>query len=242
MSKIELSQNEQKKLVGKTAIDKLVENKLIVSGMKIGLGTGSTAMPAVQRLAELLADGTLSNIKAVATSFQTTLECEKLGIPVFSLSSCQINGELDLAIDGADEISPDNNLIKGGGAAHLKEKLVEYNAKKLVIIADESKEVSSLGTKFPLPVEVIPEARCSVIKALSKLNASCSIREGVKKAGPVITDSGNMVIDCLWEKPVNPVEMENNINNIIGVVENGFFTKNKPIVFIAHQDGTVTQR
>ncbi len=237
-----LSQSEQKKLVGKTAIDRLLEKGLIKDGTKIGLGTGSTAMPAVTRLAELIKDGTLKNIRAVATSFQTMLACEKLGITVYSLSSGEIGGKLDIAVDGADEIDTENNLIKGGGAAHLKEKLVEYNAKQLVIIADESKEVSSLGTKFPLPVEVVTEAWVPVMHELEKLGASCTIREGVKKCGPVITDNGNMIIDCLWQNPVNPAEMENIINGIVGVVENGFFTKNRPIVFIAHADGTVAER
>ena len=237
-----LSQSEQKKLVGKTAIDRLVEKGLIKDGTKIGLGTGSTAMPAVTRLAELIKDGTLKNIRAVATSFQTMLACEKLGITVYSLSSGEIGGKLDIAVDGADEIDTENNLIKGGGAAHLKEKLVEYNAKQLVIIADESKEVSSLGTKFPLPVEVVTEAWVPVMHELEKLGASCTIREGVKKCGPVITDNGNMIIDCLWQNPVNPAEMETKINGIVGVVENGFFSKNKPIVFIAHADGTVAER
>ena len=144
-----LSQNEQKVLVATTAIDTLFEKGLIFSGMKIGLGTGSTAMPAVKRLAELIQEGKIQNVKAVATSFQTTLACEELKIPVFSLSSSEIGGKLDLAIDGADEISADNHLIKGGGAAHLKEKLVEYNAEKLVIIADASKKVSSFLTATP---------------------------------------------------------------------------------------------
>ena len=237
-----LSQSEQKKLVGTTAIDRLVEKGLIKDGTKIGLGTGSTAMPAVTRLAELIKAGKLKNIRAVATSFQTMLACEKLGITVYSLSSAEIGGKLDIAVDGADEIDTENNLIKGGGAAHLKEKLVEYNAKQLVIIADESKEVSSLGTKFPLPVEVVTEAWMPVMHELEKLGASCTIREGVKKCGPVITDNGNMIIDCLWQKPVNPAEMETKINGIVGVVENGFFSKNKPIVFIARADGTVSER
>ena len=242
-----LSQNEQKLLVAKTAVDTLYERGLIFSGMKIGLGTGSTAMPAVKRLAELIDEGKLKDIKAVATSFQTTLACEELKIPVFSLSSSEIGGKLDLAIDGADEISAENHLIKGGGAAHLKEKLVEYNAAKLVIIADESKVVEDLGTVFPLPVEVIPEARLSVIQDLELLGAKCKIREGVKKAGPVVTDSGNLIIDCLWDKvdvksPVNPMLLEDEINKITGVVENGFFTKKLPLVFIGKSDGTVEER
>lgn len=242
-----LSQNEQKVLVATTAVNTLYERGLIFSGMKIGLGTGSTAMPAVKRLAELIAEGKLKDVKAVPTSFQTTLACEELKIPVFSLSSSEIGGKLDLAIDGADEISAENHLIKGGGAAHLKEKLVEYNAEKLVIIADESKAVEDLGTVFPLPVEVIPEARLSVMQALELLGAKCKIREGVKKAGPVVSDNGNLIVDCLWEKvdgksPINPMILEDEINKITGVVENGFFTKKVPLVFIGKADGTVEER
>lgn len=234
-----LTQKEQKELVGKVAIDTLIEKGLLKSGMKVGLGTGSTAMPAVARLAQRIADGTLKDIKAVATSFQTQIACEDLGIPVYSLNSREIGGVLDLAIDGADEITPEKHLIKGGGAAHLREKLVEYNSRKLVIIADETKKVAHLGTKFSVPVEIIPDARVSVTSALEKLGACCTIREGVKKAGPVITDNGNIILDCLWKNPVNPEEMEDAINKIVGVVENGFFTKNLPMAFVSHSDGTV---
>lgn len=117
-----ISKDGQKILAATTAIDSLIKEGKIFSGMKIGLGTGSTAMPAVKRLAQRIEDGTLKDIKAVATSFQTTLACEELGIPVYTLNDRAINGTLDLAIDGADEIDPDNNLIKGGGAALLREK------------------------------------------------------------------------------------------------------------------------
>ncbi len=234
-----LSQSEQKELVARTAIDTLIEQKKIFSGMKIGLGTGSTAMPAVRRLAERIADGTLRDVKAVVTSFQTQLACEDYGIPVYSLNDKAIGGKLDLAIDGADEIAPDKSVIKGGGAALLREKIVEYNAKTFVVIGDSSKAVKSLGTKFPLPVEIIADARVPVQKALEKLGAKCVLREGVKKAGPVITDNGNQILDVLWQKPVDPKVMERKINSIVGVVENGFFTKNRPIVFVAQEDGRV---
>lgn len=234
-----LSQSEQKTLVANFAIDTLIERKKIFSGMKIGLGTGSTAMPAVRRLAERIADGTLKDIKAVVTSFQTQLACEEFGIPVYSLNDKAIGGRLDLAIDGADEIAPDKAVIKGGGAALLREKIVEYNAKTFVVIGDSSKAVKTLGTKFPLPVEIIADARVPVQKALEKLGAKCVLREGVRKAGPVITDNGNQILDLLWEKPVDPKIMEKKINEIVGVVENGFFTKNRPIVFVAQEDGSV---
>ena len=237
-----ITKDEQKVLAATTAVDTLIKEGKIFSGMKIGLGTGSTAMPAVKRLAEIIADGTLKDVKAVVTSFQTQLACEGFGITVYTLNDKCIGGHLDLSIDGADEIDQKNNLIKGGGAAHLREKLVEYNSSFLAIVADSSKDVQSLGTKFPLPVEVISDARVPVIKELEKLGASCVLREGVKKAGPVITDNGNMILDCTWKAPVDPAEMEEKINKITGVVECGFFTKIHPVAFIAREDGTVTVR
>lgn len=186
-----LSQKEQKALVGNAVIDRLFERGLIKSGMKIGLGTGSTAIIAVERLASYIRDGKVSGIKAVATSFQTHIACEENGIPVYTLNSKEIAGKLDLSIDGADEIDPDNNLIKGGGAAHVQEKIVEYNTKRLVIIADESKLVPHLGTKFPLPVEIIPASRGPVVREMEKLGASCVLRSCAGKDGPIVSDNGN---------------------------------------------------
>lgn len=237
-----ISKDEQKILAANTAVDTMITEGKIFSGMKIGLGTGSTAMPAVRRIAERINDGTLKDIKAVATSFQTTLECEKLGIPVYSMNDKIIGGKLDLAIDGADEATPEGSLIKGGGAALLREKIIAYNSKVFVIVADESKAVTDHGTKFPLPVEIIGEARIPVTNELNALGAECVIREGVKKCGPVITDNGNMILDCTWKTPVDAFEMEEKINRIVGVVENGFFTKLKPVVFVAHSDGNVTRQ
>ena len=237
-----ITQKEQKVLAARTAIDTLIAEGKIKSGMKLGLGTGSTAMPAVDRLAERIADGTLTGIKAVATSFQTTLSCERLGIPVYSMNDKVIGGKLDLAIDGADEVDPQNRLIKGGGAALLREKIIAYNAGTFVIVADETKDVPNMGSRFPLPVEIIGEARVSVTQALEQLGATCTLREGVKKAGPVITDNGNMILDCTWQTPVDPCQMEVSIDAIVGVVECGFFTKIVPLVFIARADGTVTRR
>ncbi|ULQ61149.1 ribose-5-phosphate isomerase RpiA [Brucepastera parasyntrophica] len=234
-----MDQTEQKMLAARYAIDSLIESGSIFSGMKIGLGTGSTAMVAVKRLAECIADGGLAGIRAVSTSFQTTLACEDYGIPVYSLNSKEISGELDLTIDGADEISPEKFLVKGGGAALLLEKIAAYNSGSYVIIADESKIVHSLGTSFPLPVEIVPEARTSVIRALMATGASVVLREAVKKAGPVVTDNGNFIIDCKWKEPVNPAEFENFINSIVGVVENGFFTKKIPAVYMADREGSV---
>ncbi len=243
-----LSQSEQKKTVGRYAVDDLVNSGIIHSGMKLGLGTGSTAMHAVKRIAEHISQGTLTGIRAVPTSFQTTIACEELGIPVFSLNAREIGGKLDLTIDGADEVSPVKHLIKGGGAALLLEKIVAYNSKIYVIIADESKAVSSLGIAFPLPIEIIAEARVSVCAALISLGAAVTIRHGSGKDGPVITDNGNLIVDCLWApsaegtSPIDPVILEKQVNTIVGVVENGFFTENTPIVYIAHADGSVEKR
>lgn len=234
-----MTQNEQKVLVANTAVDKLLEEGKIFDGMKIGLGTGSTAMPAVKRLAEHIQNGKVKDVKAVVTSFQTAVACQELGIPVYTLNDKIIGGQLDLAIDGADEVDDDCNCIKGGGAAHLREKLVEYNSKIFVVIGDSSKAVKTIGTQFRVPVEIIGDARVPVTQALNKLGADCVLREGVKKAGPVITDNGNMILDCHWESPINVAEMEDKINQIVGVVENGLFSKNKPIVFIAQDDGSV---
>ena len=237
-----MTQNEQKTFVANTAIDTLLEKGKIFDGMKIGLGTGSTAMPAVKRLAEHIQKGNVKDVKAVVTSFQTAVACQELGIPVYTLNDKIIGGQLDLSIDGADEVDPECNCIKGGGAAHLREKMVEYNSKTFVVIGDSSKAVKTIGTQFRVPVEIVGDARVPVTKALNDLGADCVLREGVKKAGPVITDNGNMILDCLWKEPINVPEMEDKINQIVGVVENGLFTKNKPIVFIAKDDGTVDIR
>ncbi|MFI3258171.1 MAG: ribose 5-phosphate isomerase A, partial [Spirochaetales bacterium] len=160
----------------------------------------------------------------------------------------EINGSLNITIDGADEIDNNNNLIKGGGAAHVLEKIVEYNSEYFVVIADESKEVPHLGTQFPVPVEIIGAARVPIQKAMEKLGARCVIRTCEGKDGPIISDNGNQILDCYWTansdgtSPVNPHEAEDSINAITGVVENGFFTKKKPTVIIAYADGTIRER
>jgi ribose 5-phosphate isomerase A len=226
-----------KEAAGKAAVDDLVK-----SGMKLGLGTGSTAIHAVQRIGELLTQGVLHDISAFATSFQTEIECEKLGIPVYSLNSRQLSEGLDLTIDGADEIDPDNYLIKGGGGALLIEKIAAYSSSSFVIIADESKIVKSLGTGFPIPVEVTPEARVQVSRVLEKLGASVKLREAVRKAGPVITEHGNIILDIRFNSRINPVEMEVELKKLPGVVENGLFTRKPPVVYIARSDGKVEKR
>ena len=234
--------NSIKEMVAKEAVTTLVK-----SNMKLGLGTGSTAIPAVRYIGKLISEGTLKNIIAVPTSFQTTIVCEELGIPIFSLNSREIGGCLDLTIDGADEVDTENRLIKGGGGALLLEKIVAYASSSYAIVLDETKTVNTLGNKFPVPVEVIPDARLTVSMALEKLGASVKLREAVRKAGPVITDRGNLLLDILFKETIDPIALESKINTIPGVVENGFFTgpmdrKLRPMVFIGYNSGKVEQR
>ncbi|MDR2404265.1 MAG: ribose-5-phosphate isomerase RpiA [Spirochaetaceae bacterium] len=232
-----MDQQQMKELTGRRAVEILVK-----SGMKLGLGTGSTAIPAVRHIGALLARGTLQDILAVPTSFQTAIECEKLGIPLFSLNSREIGGSLDLTIDGADEVDPNLYCIKGGGGALLVEKITAYASRAYAIVVDETKLTANLGTGFPLPVEVVSEARVTVTRALEGLGAKVVLREGVRKAGPVITEHGNILLDIRFREPPDPAAMENEINRIPGVVENGFFTRLRPTVFAAHSDGSVEVR
>ena len=217
-------------------------NALVKSGMKLGLGTGSTAVHAIRRVGELLANGTLRDISAFATSIQTEIECEKLGIPFYSLNSKELASGLDLTIDGADEVDPKNRLIKGGGGAMLIEKLAAYSSALFAIIVDESKIVQSIGTVFPVPVEVVPSARVQASRVLEKLGASVILREALRKAGPVITEHGNLILDIRFSSAIDPVFMETEINKTPGVVENGFFTGNIPVVYIARSNGTIETR
>jgi ribose 5-phosphate isomerase A len=232
-----MDQAQLKELAAFAAVDKLVK-----SGMKLGLGTGSTAIHAVRRVGALLAAGKLTGIRAVPTSFQTSLECEKLGIPLYTLNSRAIDGQLDLCIDGADEIDGENHCVKGGGAALLVEKIIAYASAAWAIVADESKLVEHLGLAFPVPVEVVEKAWLPVARHIESLGAVVSLREAVRKAGPVITDNGNFILDARFLGPVSPAAMEEELNNIPGVVESGFFSRVRPRLFIARAGGAVEER
>ncbi|GHT53039.1 ribose-5-phosphate isomerase A [Spirochaetia bacterium] len=232
-----MDQQKMKELAGNGAVDALVK-----SNMKLGLGTGSTAIHVTRRIGALMAEGRLTGIRAFATSFQTVLECEKWGIPLYSLNAPELGGKLDLTIDGADEIDPENRLVKGGGGALLIEKIAAYASAAYVMVADETKLVEHLGLKFPVPVEVIPEARLPVSLELKKLGAEVFLREAVRKAGPVITEHGNLLLDIRFKEQIDPAQLEAELNHIPGVVENGFFTRIRPTVFISHADGKLEIR
>ena len=240
-----MENNLIKELVGKEAARVLVK-----SGMKLGLGTGSTVIHTVREIGFLLKEGKLEDICAVSTSFQTSIECEKLGIPLFTFNSKEIGGQLDLSIDGADEVDSKHRLIKGGGGALLMEKIAAYMSSSFAIVIDESKIVEHLGIRFPVPVEVIPEARVTVSKTLESLGAVVELREALRKAGPVITEHGNLLLDIRFKEQVDPKELERELNCIPGVVENGFFTGPRylksadwrPELFVGFSDGNVERR
>lgn len=218
-----------KQQVGKAAAD------LVQSGNIVGLGTGSTAAFMIQFLGERLAAGTLTDIKGIPTSFQASVLARQYNIPLVTLDEVD---RIDIAIDGADEVDPAKNLIKGGGAAHTREKIVDGLAESFVVVVDSSKLVESLGT-FPLPVEVLPMAMTPVMRALESLGGTPEIRMGVKKDGPVITDQGNMILDVNFGTISNPAELEKTINNLPGVLDNGLFVNLTDKVLIGEiKDGT----
>jgi ribose 5-phosphate isomerase A len=230
-----MADEELKKAIGFAAADAMVH-----SGMKLGLGTGSTAKWAIRRIGQLLKEGKISDIIAVVTSSQSEIECQNAGIPMVTLNDPKIDGHLDLTIDGADEIDPDYNLVKGGGGALLQEKIAGYASDHYAVLAAGDKLVSGIGPGFKVPVEVVREARVTASKAMEALGAVPEVRMAVKKMGPVITDNGNILIDLHFDKPINPPEMEQKINMIPGVVETGLFTKLKKLdAFIGYEDGTV---
>ena len=195
--------------------------KEVKSGMILGLGSGSTAALMIKSLADNIRSGKLQNIRGVATSFQSEVLALQLDIPLIDLASVS---QIDLAIDGADEVDPGFQLIKGGGACHVREKLVASKANKLLIVVDETKLVQNLNQSFPLPVEVLPNAWKQVQDLISQMNGTSTLRMATKKAGPIVTDQGNLILDVLFDNGIkNPKEIEMTINNIPGVLENGLF-------------------
>jgi ribose 5-phosphate isomerase A len=226
-----------KKALGTQAVDRFVQD-----GMRLGLGTGSTAIWAARRVAARLAEGSLHGIRAVVTSLQTELEARQLGVPVFTLNDAALDCTLDLTIDGADEIDPACNLIKGGGGALLREKIIAYSSRRLLIIAEESKLSVRLCTLFPIPVEVVSDALAPVSRRVREMGGEVSLRMAVRKAGPVVTDLGNLLLDVTFRSAFDPRRMEDELKVIPGVLENGLFTKNRPELLIGSSEGRMDYR
>jgi ribose 5-phosphate isomerase A len=190
---------------------------MVKDGMVIGLGTGSTVFFAMKRLGERIKTEDFL-VCGVPTSNQTIMRAEEYGIPLTTLT---LHPELDLAIDGADQVNPQKQMIKGRGAAHLREKIVANAAKQFIVAIDSSKEVMNLD--IAVPIEILPFAYGSVVKKLGELGGKPIIRSGIKKDGPVISDNGNFVIDCAFNAIVDPASLESTIDSIPGVFGNGIF-------------------
>ncbi|KAK9124834.1 hypothetical protein Scep_013680 [Stephania cephalantha] len=208
---------------------------LVKSGMVVGLGTGSTASIAIQELGTLITRGKLKNVVAVGANYQSRVLARQYGVKTVDFND--INN-IDIVFDGADEVDFNKNLLKGGGAAHTMQKVVDSMAKECIILADQSKVVFQLGSTFPVPVEVIPLAISPVLRRLVTLGGIPEIRSALRKDGPVITDLGNMVVDVSFPNGIeNPADLEKSINSIPGVVDNGIVSGIATSVLVAIQDG-----
>ncbi len=216
--------------------------EFVETGMRVGLGTGSTAVFMVRRLAEMIREEGL-RITGVATSTRTAELAANLGITIVPLNQAKW---LDLTIDGADEFDPELNLIKGGGGAHLQEKVVATASDRMIVITDPTKDVERLGA-FPLPVEVIGFGWQTTKTLISQLLASLdvggreiTIRQDGQK--PFLTDEGNLILDLHLKRIGNARQLGLVLNQIPGVVENGLFTDICSEVIIGHADGTAEVR
>ncbi|MGB0894463.1 MAG: ribose-5-phosphate isomerase RpiA [Parashewanella sp.] len=213
-----MTQDEMKKAAGWAALEYVEKDSIV------GVGTGSTVNHFIDALATIKAD-----IEgAVSSSEASTAKMKALGIPVYDLNSVD---KLSVYVDGADEINPHMAMIKGGGAALTREKIVAAVAQRFVCIVDDTKQVDILG-EFPLPVEVIPMARSYVARELVKLGGDPVYREGV------VTDNGNIILDVHNLKIMEPKKLEQQINAIVGVVTNGLFAeRGADVLLVGTQDG-----
>ncbi|EBA12734.1 ribose-5-phosphate isomerase RpiA [Roseobacter sp. CCS2] len=233
----EMSPVEKAKFVAAKQATEFVE-----SGMKVGLGTGSTAEWLVQCLGEMVREEGLK-IKGVPTSKRTGLLAKKVGIDVITLEEAKW---LDVTIDGTDEYDSDLTLIKGGGGAHLREKVVATASERMIVIADASKKVETLGA-FPLPIEVIPfglpVTQGLIEETLIGMDVlGREVTQRMKGDAPFVTDEGNFILDLHLKRIGNPRQLSLVINQIPGVVENGLFIDICDVVIVGHGDGRVTTR
>nr|XP_009910677.1 PREDICTED: LOW QUALITY PROTEIN: ribose-5-phosphate isomerase [Haliaeetus albicilla] len=207
----------------------------------LGIGSGSTIVHAVHRLAERVKEENLT-IVCIPTSFQARQLILQNGL---TLSDLDRHPELDVAIDGADEVDSDLNLIKGGGGCLTQEKIVAGYAKCFIVIADYRKKSESLGERWKkgIPIEVIPMAYVPVTRALTKnFGGAAELRMAVSKAGPVVTDNGNFILDWKFDKVHEWSEVNTAIKMIPGVVETGLFIDMAEVVYFGMEDGSVSVR
>ncbi|MEH7238513.1 ribose-5-phosphate isomerase RpiA [Bacillus sp. JJ1562] len=220
----------EKKEVGEKALD------YIKDGMIVGLGTGSTVFYTISKLGELVQNGL--SIKGIPTSKQTENLAKEVGIPLISFNEVQ---QIDVAIDGADEVDPELNLIKGGGGALLREKIIANAAKTFIVVADSAKNVAKLGS-FPLPVEVLPFGIELTKKKIQELGLVPDLRQ--VQGSPFQTDNGNYILDCRLPDMTNLIEIERELNLIPGVIENGLFLgmADKYITLDRNKDNSIVVR
>jgi ribose 5-phosphate isomerase A len=208
----------------------------VTDGMKVGLGTGSTVHYTLLALGRRVQEEGL-DIVGVPTSVRTERVSRDVGIPLGDLDEL---GRLDITIDGADEVDPHLNLIKGLGGALVREKVVAAHTREMVVVVDDSKMVEVLGTRSPLPVEVLAMGHRRLHGALADLGCAPALRLG-DDDGPFVSDNGNLIYDCRFERIPKPHELEKRINNVVGVVENGLFLDVATSVVVATQAGIVVK-
>lgn len=220
-------QTALKKKAGEYAAD------FVESGMRVGLGTGSTAIWAVRSIGEKLKSGTLKDIVAIPTSIRTEEEAKALGIPLASFEEVD---QLDITIDGADEVDGRLNVIKGGGGALLREKIVAQMTKRLVIIVDPSKQVSLLGQTWAVPIEVVHFGWESQKRFLESEGATVEVRQGENRE-PYLTDGGNLILDANFGRIYNILALETKLQKRVGIVENGLFFEMVDDLIVASPEG-----
>ena len=205
----------------------------VASGMVVGLGHGSTAIFAVRRIAELLRSGQLQEILGVPCSLQVERDARQLGLPLTTLDEHAV---VDLTIDSADEVDPDLNLIKGGGGALLREKIVAQASRREIIAVDETKVSPALGTHWPVPVEVAPFGWRSQAAYLESLGAQPALRLN-SNGVPIKTDQGNLILDCRFGPIPDPAQLAAQMSERAGIVEHGLFLKLATDVIVAGVEG-----
>jgi ribose 5-phosphate isomerase A len=205
---------------------------LVEDGMRLGLGSGSTFQLVLERLAERMRKDGLK-IAGVPTSRATAEAAQRLGIPLLSLVEVDT---LDLAIDGADEVDPHKNLIKGGGGAHVREKIVAAAARELVVVIDQGKLVEVLGKQFRLPVEVLQFGWKQAERAIAATGCKPQLRQD-KGGEPTITDNGNYILDCKFDGIEDPAWLHAHLNSLPGVLDNGLFVGISGRVVVGDADG-----
>ncbi|WP_336024186.1 ribose-5-phosphate isomerase RpiA [Halobellus salinisoli] len=221
--------DDQKRRAGDRAAE------LVADGDVVGLGTGSTAAHAIRAIGRAVEEGL--DVRGIPTSFDSRSLAREAEIPLRSLDD--VDG-VDLAIDGADQIDADLQAIKGGGAAHAREKVVDAAADRFVVVADPSKTVERLSRA--VPIEVLPDASAAVERDLVALGGEPSLRRAERKDGPVVTDNGNLVLDCEFGDIDDPQSLSTSLSGLPGVVEHGLFVDLVDAVYVGTDDGVDVRR